>query len=347
MSTLLLLAGLVLLGLLGAWGWRALPAAQRRRAAALLASLPAAALGLIVLGGVLGSDELGWLGGLALMFMLPLALPLLAGAALGRLFGGQAGRRGAPPAPAAREAVSSPRASASAGHEAARGAAAASRWPLLLVMLAVACGFWVLIGLGFRFHGQTAPAPIDAGLWPALALLLVLLALGLRAALRHFRRCRRLARQAAQRSEAPLQGERRRQWLAGLAADPRTRGYAERIAAGDVFWTPERVAYDLDARASACCAHLAPLERAMREAGLPLRLVGPDHVEAGVRTDEAAVRARVALPGCVRYEEFVAWDRAVEDLPVARWRCTQCESLLSVRHPRAADAATRCFSPKP
>ena len=342
MSTMLLLVALALVGFAGGRWLRGQPVARRRRVAWPLAGLPLAGLGLIMLGGLLGSDKLGWLGGLALMFMLPAALPLLAGAALGWLSAGRGDRaRHA----AADQAGDATRAAAPAPRQPAPQAAlpaapsATSRLPLLLVVLAVGCGFWVLIGLGFRFHGQKAPAPIDAGLWPALGLLLLLLALALRAALRHWRRRRRLAQQAALRSEPPLQGERRRQWLAELAADPRTRVYAERIAAGDVFWTPERVAYDLDPQATACCTHLAPLERALRDAGWPLCLAGPAHVDAAVRTDEAAVRARWALPACVRYEEFVAWDRAVEDLPVARWHCTQCESLLSVRHPQAGDAS--------
>ena len=220
---------------------------------------------------------------------------------------------------------------------------------LLLVILAVGCGFWVLIAIGFRLHGQAGPAPLDAGLVPAGVLLIALSVWGLRTL--WFRRRAVVERPAAtphrpgseRGSDADWKTQRRR-WLEAMAADPRRRVYAERIAAGEPFWTPDRVEYDIDPEKSTCCEHLAPLERAMRRAGVRLRLDGVGRADAVVSTDEAAVRARWPLPRSVCYEERIARERSVDDPPVARWFCADCQSVLCVRSART-EAGLPAFPP--
>ena len=130
-----------------------------------------------------------------------------------------------------------------------------------------------------------------------------------------------------------------------MAADPRRRAYAERIKAGDTFWTPDRVEYDLDASATTCCVHLAPLERAMRAAGVRVRLSGAGRADALAVTEEGAVRAMLSLPASVVYEELSAYDRSAEDPPVARWRCDPCNTLIWVVHPRVGARDAVAFPP--
>lgn len=350
---LVLLGALAIGGFVGGRWLRGQAAGIRRRVLWVFCGLPLAAFGLIPLGGLLGSDTLGWLGGLSLMFMIPLALPLLVGATLGWCLGRRhpAGSAELPLTSRARSPASRP----SAAETVARPAAPAARTPpdarraLLLVMLAVGCCFWVLIALGFRLHGQAAPAPLETGLVPAGVLLVALSVWGLRTL--WFRRGAVADRPAAtphwpgseRGNDADWKTQRRR-WLEAMAADPRRRVYAERIAAGESFWTPDRVEYDLDPEKSTCCEHLAPLERAMRRAGVWVRLDRAGCADAAVSTDEAAVRARWPLPKAVRYEERTAWERSADDPPVARWFCADCQSILCVRSART-DAVVPAFPP--
>lgn len=132
-------------------------------------------------------------------------------------------------------------------------------------------------------------------------------------------------------------------WIAAIAADPRRRRYFEMIQAGDVFWTPSRIEYDLDPAATTCCVHLAPIEAAMRAAGLRVRLDAAGSARAECRIDAQTLAQRFALPDCVKYEELIAYDRSVEDPPQARVLCTACASRIWVVHPREASPNTPVF----
>lgn len=170
----------VLLALCAAAGWWSTKLARHDVKRLLLAALalPALAVGAIFVSGLLGSDTLGWLGGLSLMVMAFLAVPVGIALTIGWWFGRFTGRRpDEPAAPPPAVVPDSLRAEAIAR--------LAARWQrqrgVLLTMAGVLAGFWVVIGLGFRLNGQAAPAIIDTGLVPAALVLLVVLALGLKA----------------------------------------------------------------------------------------------------------------------------------------------------------------------
>lgn len=59
--------------------------------------------------------------------------------------------------------------------------------------------------------------------------------------------------------------------VARLEADPATYKYGQMIRAGQQ-WRDETIAYDRDPTALATCVHLQPVERAMRQAGVHMRL---------------------------------------------------------------------------
>ena len=212
---------------------------------------------------------------------------------------------------------------------------------LLVAATTVALGFIVVIGAGFRLTGQ--PSPLGASFWPALVALVAILVFVVvkrpfaadprpqtlnpisQARLRG-----RLRREAAQVQE------QHRLRLTALAADPATAPYAALMAAGE-YWSDEQIAYDRDPAARETCIHLAPIEGAMREAGLQVRYGwAPHQVNARCRIDEAALIATFAPALSVAYEEFYASERAREDLPMAHIRCLEHASGISVRHPEEA-----------
>ena len=191
----------------------------------------------------------------------------------------------------------------------------------LFAAAGVASGFWVVIALGFRLHGQSAPAGLDQGLIPAVLVLIATVSLGLRAVWRH--RGWRVPVFSARR-EAREQAEavaKRQAWLAAMAADPRRQRYAAMVEAGDNFWTPERVEYDLDPHATACCEHFAPIESAMRAAGLKVRLGGPSTVSAECVVDPDALAQKFPLPEGIGYQEWYSRDRSGDDPPHALLFC--------------------------
>jgi hypothetical protein len=76
-------------------------------------------------------------------------------------------------------------------------------------------------------------------------------------------------------------------WGQGLAL---RAGYAAMIGAGD-YWSDAQIACDLDPGQLATCVHLAPTERADREAGLaPKPASSPLHVDARRRIECRSAR---------------------------------------------------------
>jgi hypothetical protein len=135
---------------------------------------------------------------------------------------------------------------------------------------------------------------------------------------------------------------RRRKWIESMAADPRLRHYAEMLEAGDSFWTPERVEYDLDPHATATCAHLASVESAMRAAGVEVRMSGVNYVYAKCVVDGNALQRQFVLPEGTGYQELQTFDRGCEELS-AMVTCNPCRSYIWVLHPTVAAAGTPVF----
>jgi len=306
---------------------------------------------LILISDMLGSNALGWFGGLSLMITV-MSAPLLALAATG---GWLLARRSAKHGESS--VVSEPDLPLSTAQPTSLSSKSAStstvspvtgRWReqrgLLVVMAGVASAFWVVITIGFRLNDQNVPAELDAGLIPALLVLITTLTLGVRylwpthgmstPAPRSFRRFPRLRSREMAEYKA---------WRAAIANSPRRKRYAEMLDAGDVFWTPDRVEYDLDPQATTCCVHLAPIELAMRECGLRVQLDSIRSIRAKCRINAALLAQRFVLPDCVVYEELNAYDRSTEDPPQAVLSCAICGSRAWVVHPLEAAPETPVF----
>ncbi|HEY9217074.1 MAG TPA: hypothetical protein VIO94_03425, partial [Phenylobacterium sp.] len=129
--------------------------------------------------------------------------------------------------------------------------------------------------------------------------------------------------------------------IAALASDPATSRYADMISGGE-YWSDAQIAYDLDTGGAATCVHLQPLERAMRTAGLKVKLLGEGRVEARCRIDASRLE-----PGpFVRYAEFYLGGRSAEDDPMAQLQCVEHASAIDTLHPDVGDAGAPVFPPR-
>lgn len=220
---------------------------------------------------------------------------------------------------------------------------------VLVAMAGVAAGFVVAISTGFMISGQPLPPELAPLYAPALVVLAATLVLGVRAVVTGRIKLRpsparedvsagffRGARAA--RSAAAAQTER----LARLAADPRRSRYVALIGKGET-WTDAQIDYDLDPSATVTCAHLKPIERAIRAAGIRVKRWAGADVGADCTIDQAALKRRFAPPVCVRYEEPPPYDRATEDSPVALLRCASCRSSIIAWHPSTAEPGSKPF----
>lgn len=223
---------------------------------------------------------------------------------------------------------------------------------LFLVMAGVAALFVVVIGTGFRITHSSAPPLIHDAYWGAIALLIVVIALAVRASslqrwhpalpggMWYGGRRDDLARRRMDVEEAL----RRR--LEALAADPDRRKYADRIRRGE-SWSDEQIDYAENPAAVATCEHLRPIERAMRIAGIDVRLnLGPK-VSAIARIDHDSFREQFLLPEVVKYSEPPAHGRGFEDVREALIACEQHRSAIDVVHPQEAKPSTPWFPRRP
>jgi hypothetical protein len=138
---------------------------------------------------------------------------------------------------------------------------------------------------------------------------------------------------ARMRRESAAFEEERRRRLERLSSDPATARYAALIRSGE-YWSDEQIAYDQDATRCETCSHLAPIEGAMRLAGLRVRYGwAPLQVEAECHIDPAALTAMFPPAPSVAYEEVYTSERAREDLPMAQVRCQEHGSAIRVLHP--------------
>ena len=208
---------------------------------------------------------------------------------------------------------------------------------ILIAAASVGSLFVVMIGTGYRVTA-TPGSPIGDGPYFAAIAVLVLIAV-------------RVVRNASPRDmvqwalgqsttrgyQERLEAERRRDEearrnrLAALAADPVRRKYATLIESGEP-WSNAQIEYDLDPTTLATCAHLQPIERAMRDAGLAVRFQSGGRVEARCRVDQGSLNDQFALPAFVQYEEPQPQGRSFEDPLPARIRCGHCDSVIDVIH---------------
>ncbi len=215
---------------------------------------------------------------------------------------------------------------------------------VLLAAGGVLSGFWVMMGIGFWLDDRyEAPAAVSVLFPVALVVLIVALIAAVRYVWTHPDEFVPRFSSVGSLSLWPSKEmARRRKWIASMAADPHRRHYAEMIEAGDWFWTPERVEYDLDPQATATCAHVAPVETAMRAAGVEVRMSGVNSVYAKCLVDEEAFARSFDLSGGARYQELRTFDRGGEELS-ALVTCDACRSYIWVLHPTVAAAGTPVF----
>lgn len=170
-------------------------------------------------------------------------------------------------------------------------------------MAGVGAGVWVALALGFRWHDDPSPPGLQAGLGPALLVLLLTLAAGVRRLLR--------ARGTTVRGAA------------------RTRP----TGPGPV---PTRAASPVPAWLSlppGPCVHLQPVAQGMEAAGIPVVPAGPAHARADCHVGPVGLASRHPLPPCVAYEERHQPERSLRDPPEARLHCRACGSMIWLRHP--------------
>jgi hypothetical protein len=152
-------------------------------------------------------------------------------------------------------------------------------------------------------------------------------------------------RQESSRRSATY-AEQRRQRVAELLADPAKFRYAALVERGE-HWSDEQIAYQEDPMATATCRHLAPIERAMRSAGIVPKWMAPLRVTADCCVDETGLRNRMALAESVRYTEGYRPERDDHDNPWAGLSCSRCGSAIGLAHPEWPCALTRWFPAKP
>ena len=291
-----------------AFGWwleRPAPAARKLvfRIIGIVLGVP---LILVFFASVVGSNTLGAIGGFSLMVLLALAVPLALGVLLGKFFGHSRTRDAASEPPAPSQPVSNTLAQPVVQQPAP--ALSAQQRLVLLIMAGVGAGIWVALALGFWLHDQPAPGGLNEGLVPAALVLIATLTIVLRA--------------AWQRRAIRLRNERR-----DVVAE-----YQAAVAA-----------YESDPDATACCEHLAPIELAMRRAGLRVQSGQPGAAGAPCCIDMEALSRRFTVPASVQYQESYSRDRTGDDPPHALLCCTACQSKLWLVHVREAAPDTPTF----
>jgi hypothetical protein len=149
---------------------------------------------------------------------------------------------------------------------------------------------------------------------------------------------------ARYRREAREREAQQKVWVDKLNADPLTVKYADMMAKGE-WWSPERVAYHMDRERTATCEHLRNLERAMRLAGIDVRLESTTTVKANCVFHAPA--ADVFAPPPTFYNENITDNmRSAGESPEAAFGCSQCRSWIRVVHPSEATKETPVFPTK-
>jgi hypothetical protein len=151
---------------------------------------------------------------------------------------------------------------------------------------------------------------------------------------------RRGARREALRTDAEWQASERAR-VAALRNDPVRQVYAEKIDRGEQ-WSDAQIAYDLDPEAIATCTHLAPIERALREAGLSKLQFG-HYLRATCTIDEARLRAEFTVEEPVWYGLVPDYSRSYEDPPTAAIGCRAHEAVIWVVEESQAKPETPRF----
>ena len=201
---------------------------------------------------------------------------------------------------------------------------------VLAGMVAVAAAFAVVLGLGFWIHERTSAIPDTLFGWLA-ALAIPLIAGWIMCLLLGF---------SPWRYRLPHQG----------------RLYTAPPALGQFRAAAQR-AYAENPNATEACAHLRPIEHAMRRAGVKLSLLDVHEyapvVMAECRINVPELNRVFHLPAWIYYQEGFQPERSPYDNPRADIFCEQClktshmRAIVSVPHPAEWRADTPWFPSSP
>jgi MFS family permease len=304
MTDALTLLALFMLGAGLGWWLRGRTSGARKRVLIGIAAVFGAPVVVFVVANVVDSPSLAMIAGLSLMMLVAAAVPVALGFVVGTILAGRS-RGVAQPAPSQ---PIQPIQLVVGNPPLAPAAVSAQRRGLLIAIAGVGAGFWVMLALGFRLHDQPIPEELETGLLPAAVVFIAAVALGVRAL---------------------WQRRRKRIQLAGrdIVAE-----HNARVAA-----------YQRDPLAIVCCRHLAPIESAMRGAGVRVEPSGIKAAAAHCCIDMERLAQRFALPASVTYDEVYSPDRSELDPPHATLCCSACESRLWLVHAGAATPATPTF----
>jgi hypothetical protein len=224
----------------------------------------------------------------------------------------------------------------------------ASKRELFLAALAAIGTLGAMIGLGYLFRDQIEdlhpPMALVGPVIFVVTVAIVALIGGVNAWGGGFAAWspeRLLLRRRARREQAERAAEHKAR-LARLAADPVRAKYVEWMERGD-YWSDEQIAYDLHRETTVTCQHLAPVEGAMREAGLMVKWQQPGFVDADCLIDEAVLKQTMPLAESVSYREIESGGRAYEDPPFGMLQCAACNSSIRVRSKQDSQPGARVF----
>ncbi len=199
-----------------------------------------------------------------------------------------------------------------------------------LIVIAMAI-LGAIIGLGYVFRDQVEKLPSPRKWGPLVVIVFaVLFSAGVVAYRSIFPSGLPTPRRMKARAQASREMQEHRAWVDSLRADPVMQRYVEGIARGE-GWSPQRIAYDRDPEARACCEHLRGVEGAMRRAGIDVRFDQKNAVRADChvppQTAVTLVQPPAQFSDDVRYSE-----RGEEGTPMAIFSCAACHSWITTVH---------------
>lgn len=169
------------------------------------------------------------------------------------------------------------------------------------IFAGVGAGFVAVIGTGFLFNEGYLPPALAPFYYPSFPVLAVSLAYGIVNAVR-----------MTQRPNRKIGREIIDAAMAAAAAEP-----------------------------DHTCAHLLPIETAMRRAGIKIRGRGR-HMDAVCQVDTDGLARLFPVEGAF-YRAFMASERAQDDTAVAQFWCAACNARIGVIHPKIATKNTPVF----
>jgi hypothetical protein len=214
---------------------------------------------------------------------------------------------------------------------------------MLVAIAGVASGFVVMLWAGFTLHHDAMPVEIGQAFLPALGVFAASIAYALYHIVPGARRLAwRSGLRRAARTEHAHWREEQRLRLIEMRNDPILSAYATRIEHGE-HWSDAQIAYDLEPEGSATCPHLAPVEQAMRRAGIAVKLQYDHIVDAPCVVDEPALRARFTIELPAWYGIIADQGRSYEDPPLAAFTCKEHGAMIYVIEPSQAKPGSPVF----